>query len=121
MKSCHLPNMDILGVPIGDYLHCANFIVGKRDEARKLLSKSEEVAVLDPQVAITLLRICGSYSRLIHLARTTPSSLASEALSHFDNDVRQCFTQCLKVETQYVAWCQAQLSLSFRLTPVQLT
>ena len=102
MKSCHLPNMDILGAPIGDYLHCANFIAGKRDEARKLLSKLEEVAVLDPQVAITLLHICGSYCRLIHLTWTTPPSLASEAMSHFDNHVRQCFTQCLAVETQDV-------------------
>ena len=70
----------ILGATIGDCVHCANFIAGKRDEARKLLSQLEEVAVLDPQVAITLLRICGSYCRLIHLTRTTPPILASEAL-----------------------------------------
>ena len=101
--------MDILGAPIND---CANFIAGKRDEVRKLLSQLEEVAVLDLHVFIMLLCICGSYCWLIHLARATPS-LASEALSHFDNDVRQCFTQCLTVETQDVAWCQAQLSLSF--------
>ena len=55
MKSCHMLIMDILGAPIGDYMNCANFIAGKQDEARKLLSKLEEVAVLDPQVAITLL------------------------------------------------------------------
>ena len=27
--ACHLPNMDILGAPIGDYLHCANFKASK--------------------------------------------------------------------------------------------
>ena len=109
-QNVSLPNKDILGAPIGDYLHCANFISGKRDEAKKLLSQLEEVAVLDLQVAMTLLHICGSYCRLIHLARTTPN-LVSDALSLFDDDVRQCFTQCLAVETQDVAWNQAQLSL----------
>ena len=37
MKSYHLPKMDIL---------CANFIAGKQDEAKKLLSQLEEVAAL---------------------------------------------------------------------------
>ena len=106
MKSCHLPNMDILGAPIGDYLQCANSIAGKQDEARMLFSQLEEVAILDPQVAIILLH-------MIHLALATPPSLASDASSHFDDDVRQCFTQCLTVETQDVAWDQAQLSFSF--------
>ena len=77
------------------------------------MSQLKEDAVLDPQVAITLLRICGSYCRLIHLARTTPPNLVSDALSLFDDDVRQCFTRCLAVETQDVAWNQAQLSLSY--------
>ena len=75
--------MDILGAPNGDYLYRANFITGKQDEDKKLLSQLEEVAVLDPQVAITLLRICGSYCRLIHLAQTTPPNLVSDALSLF--------------------------------------
>ena len=39
--------------------------------------------------------------------------MVSDALSLFDDDVRQCFTQCLAVETQDVAWNQAQLSLSY--------
>ena len=47
MNSCHLPNMNILGAPIGNYLHCAKFIAGKLDEAKKLLSQLGEVAVLE--------------------------------------------------------------------------
>ena len=82
--------MDILGAPIGDILHCA----GKRDVAKYLLSQLEEVAVLDPRVAITLFHIFGSYCRMIHLA-----NLASDAFSLFDDDVRQCSTLCLPVQT----------------------
>ena len=63
-------------------------------------------------MVITLLRICGSYCKLIHLAPTTPKNLVSDVLSLFDDDVRQCFSQCLVVEAQDDAWNQAQLSLS---------
>ena len=31
----------------------------------------EEVGAVDPHVAFTLLRICGGFCKLIHLARTT--------------------------------------------------
>eukprot|EP00731_Ephydatia_muelleri_P025238 Em0017g321a len=58
MKTSHLPHMVILGAPIGDYLFCANFIASKRLDAVKLLSKLVEVATIDPQVALILLRCC---------------------------------------------------------------
>ena len=44
------------------------------------------------QIAVTLLRMCGSFCNMIHLARITPPSLASDALVSFDVKVRQCFT-----------------------------
>ena len=61
MKTSHLPHMVILGAPIGDYLFCANFIASKRLDAVKLLSKLVEVATIDPQVALILLRVCGVF------------------------------------------------------------
>ena len=61
MKAFHTPNLDILGAPISDYIHCAKFIASKRVEALKLLSKLQDVAVIDSQVAFTLLRVCGSF------------------------------------------------------------
>ena len=32
MKSCYPPNIDILGAPISENLHCTNFIPSKRDK-----------------------------------------------------------------------------------------
>ncbi|KAL5515687.1 hypothetical protein EMCRGX_G000889 [Ephydatia muelleri] len=76
VKFSHHPNLEILGAPIGDYLYCSKFIAGKCADARKLLSSLVDVAAVDPHVALSLLRLCGSYCRLVHLVRATPSSLA---------------------------------------------
>mgnify|MGYP003460779833 FL=1 len=112
MKSSHVPHLDLLGAPIGDYLFCGKYAASKRSEALKLLSRLVEVGASDPQVALILLRLCGSYCKLIHLARATPPSLVSEALQLFDVEVRQCFAQSIAVEVTDRAWQQAQLNLS---------
>ena len=64
MKASHSPNLDILCAHIGDYIHCAKLIASKRVEALKLLSKLDNVAIIDPQVVFNLLRVCGSFCRL---------------------------------------------------------
>ena len=61
---------------------------------------------------LILLRLCGSYCKLIHLASATLPSLVSEALQLFDVEVRQCFAQSIAVEVTDRAWQQAQLNLS---------
>ena len=66
---------------------------------------------MDPQVALTLLRMCGRFIRLAHLAHATPPSLVMDSLELFDEDVRRCFSSCTAVDTTDVAWQQAQLSL----------
>ena len=48
IKVSYAPHLDICGSPIGDYLHCANFIPAKRNEAVKLLSKIKDIAAIDP-------------------------------------------------------------------------
>ena len=112
VKFLHHPNLEILGAPIGDYLYCSKFIAGKCADARKLLSSLVDVAAVDPHVALSLLRLCGSYCRLVHLARATPSSLAGY-LKLFDEEVRRCFSSCFSIDTTDTAWTQAQLSLGF--------
>ena len=67
---------------------------------------------MDPQVALLLLRQCGGFCKLVHLARSTPPSLIVEVLEYFDNDVRHCFALSTAVDTTNSAWKQAQLSLS---------
>ena len=48
------PNLDILGAPIGDYLHCSKFIAGRCAESRKLFSGLEDAAAVHLQVAVSL-------------------------------------------------------------------
>ena len=57
VRSSLLPNLDILGVPIGDYLHCTRFISEKISQAKVLLAALVEVAAADLHVATSLLRI----------------------------------------------------------------
>ena len=63
------------------------------------------------QVALLLLRQCGSYCRLVHLSRNTPTPLVKEALALFDDRVQQCFSECTAVNASASSWQQAQLSL----------
>ena len=108
-----LPNLDILGAPIGDYLHCSKFIAGRCAESRKLLSSLVDVAAVDLQVAVSLLRMCGSFCRMVHIARVTPPSLATDALRSFDEEVKHCFVMCSAINVTNDAWSQAQLGLKF--------
>ena len=88
-----------LGCPIGDYINCANFIASKRLQAHKLLLQLKDVAATDPQVALTLLRLCGSFCRLSYLARSTPTDLVLEAFKLFDEDIHHCFMDCIGFAT----------------------
>ena len=111
LKVSHLHHFEILGCPIGDYIHvyCANFIASKRLQAHKLLLQLKDVAATDPQVALTLLHLCGSFCRLSYLARSTPTDLVLEAFKLFDDDIHHCFMDCIGFATSDEAWCQAQL------------
>ena len=108
-----LPNLDIQGAPIGDYLHCSKFIAGRCAESRKLLSGLVDVAAVDLQVAVSLLHMCGSFCSMVHIARVTPPSLASDGLRSFDEEVKQCFVMCSAINVTNDAWSQAQLGLKF--------
>ena len=100
MKCSLLPNLDILGAPVGDYLHCSRFIADKSAESKKLLTSLVDVAGVDFWVAFTLLRMCGGFCKLVHLTRVTPPSLASDALVSFDEDVRQCLCSAQPLKSQ---------------------
>ena len=88
VKSSLLPNLVILGVPIGDFVHCARFIAEKCAISKVLLKALVDVSVVDLHVAFSLLRMCGSYCNLVHLTRATPPSLCADSLKSFDEDIR---------------------------------
>ena len=113
VKSSLLPNLVILGVPIGDFVHCARFIAEKCAISKVLLKALVDVSVVDLHVAFSLLRMCGSYCKLVHLTRATPPSLCADSLKSFDEDIRLCFTSCLAVDVPDSYWQQAQLSPRF--------
>eukprot|EP00731_Ephydatia_muelleri_P014362 Em0008g82a len=82
-------------------------------KAKVLFTALVEVAEADLHFAVSLLLICGSYCKLVHLARTTPPSLSCESLKFFDEEVRRCFSTCIAADIPDDHWKQAQLSLSF--------
>eukprot|EP00731_Ephydatia_muelleri_P022875 Em0015g458a len=108
-KFSHYPNLDILGVPIGVTCTVQSSLL---ESVLMPRNSCLNVAAIDPHVALSLLRLCGSYCRLVHLARATPSNLAS-SLKLFDDEVRKCFSSCFAIGTTNPAWIQAQLSLGF--------
>ena len=112
IKMSNNPNIEILGSPIRDADFCHQLISHKRSEAQNLLSKLVDVGLVDPQVALTLLRMCGGFCWLVHLTRTTPPSLSGAALQLYDQDVRRYFSSCTAVDTSDAAWRQAILGLS---------
>ena len=112
MKRSNLPHLEILGAQIGDLIFCAKIVAHKRAIALKLPNQLSEVGSVDPQVALLLLRQCGGFCKLVHLSRSTPSSLVADALSLYSDDFCQCFTECTSVDTPDNAWQQAHLSLS---------
>ena len=114
MKSSLLPNLVILGMPIGDSVHCARFITEKCIISKVLLIALVDVSrVVDLHVAFSLLRMCGSYCKLVHLTRATPPSLCADSLQSFDEEIRLCFASCLAVDVPDSHWQQAQLSPCF--------
>ena len=115
MRQSNVPHFEILGAPIGDLMFCAKFVAQKQSEASKLLKELEAVGSIDPQVALLLLRQCGSYCRLVHLARNTPPLLVNVALALFDDGVQQCFSECTAVDASAATWQHAQLSLGLGL------
>ena len=110
MKRSNTANLVLFqGAPIGDLIFSAKFISNLRSKIRDLLSRLQQIGPKDPQVAYLLLRFCGSFCKLVHLARSTPPSLVAE-LSFFDSDIRRCFTECTSMDVSDIAWHQAQLS-----------
>ena len=112
MKQSSKPNLEILGIPIGDSVFCRAVLDRKRSEAGVLLKRLDDVGQVDPQVALVLLRLCGGYCKLVHLARAVPPSFSQSVLQLFDQNVQKCYTSCTGVHPSIAAWKQAQLSLS---------
>ena len=49
-----------------------SFFAHKHADASMLLEQLEDVGAVDPQVALLLLRQCGGFCKLVHLASLLP-------------------------------------------------
>ena len=58
----------------------------------------EDVSDIDPQVAFNLLRLCSGFCKMVHLARSTPPSIAADSLKILDLDLRSFFSKCLSLD-----------------------
>ena len=68
----------------------------------------------DPQSVIALLRVCTSFYRLAHLARSiAPTTASLEAFAKFDDDVLHCLECSVETKLTTQACSQAQLGLKF--------
>ena len=112
MKKSYALNFEILGVPIGDPIFSAKSIAEKRANASKFLALLKEVGFVYSQVPLLLLRQCGGFFQMVHIARCTPSSVALERLQLFDEEACQTFSDSMCIDPSDLVWKQAQLSLS---------
>ena len=111
IQTSNQPNMEILGAPIGDAEFCRQFFASKHQAALALLSTINDLGCIDPQVALALLRLCSSFCKLAHIARTTPPHLILSSMEKFDIDVHRSFAECTGCDVPDSAWRQAQLGL----------
>ena len=111
IQTSNQPNMEILGAPIGDAEFCRQFFASKHQAALALLSTINDLGCIDPQVALALLRLCSSFCKLAHIARTTPPHLILSSMEKFDIDVHRSFAEPTGCDVPDSAWRQAQLSL----------
>eukprot|EP00731_Ephydatia_muelleri_P004348 Em0002g524a len=86
------------------------FIAERNAHSKVLLKMVTEVADIDLHVAFSLLCLCASFCKHVHLSRTTPASLCSDSLKFCDDEVRSCLSSCLAVDIPDPNWTQAQLS-----------
>ena len=98
-------NFDILKAAIGDQAHCEAFAEDRVTAAGELMRLLPGIG--NPQVALRLLRHCGSYCKVVHNMRTTPPDHQLDALQRFDTEVRETFGLMTGLAPTDSEWDQA--------------
>ena len=101
-------NFELLGGPIGSDAFCNEHTQTRVEKAKEILSALGELP--DPQVALTLLRHCASFSKLVFSLRVVPHQKHSKALHCFDDTVRDCIESFLCCSFSESEWSLANLS-----------
>ena len=101
-------NFELLGGPIGTDTFCNNHTQERVKKAQELLSALGELS--DPQVALTLLRHCASFGKLVYSLRVVPHYKHTIALENYDNAVRDCIETFMSCTFSDTEWSLASLS-----------
>ena len=101
-------DFELLGGPIGSDTYCNDHTQGRVEKAKELLHALGELP--DPQVALTLLRHCASFGKLVFSLRVVPHSKHREALHNFDSAVRDCIESFMCCSFSDSEWSLANLS-----------
>ena len=101
-------NFELLGGPIGTEEFCNSHTQERVDKALVLLKALGELP--DPQVALTLLRQCAAFSKLVYSLRVVPHKSHIKALENYDNAVRDCFDSFMCCSLSDEEWSLARLS-----------
>ena len=100
-------NFEFLGMPIGSKEFREAHTLTRTRDAKRLLNAIGELP--DPQVALKLLRTCGSFCRLVYSARNISPGVHRSALQSFDDAVRECFAEFSGLRPEEDSWTQASL------------
>ena len=101
-------NFEFIGGPIGSDDYCNQHTKERVDKAMEVLTALGELP--DPQVALTLLRHCAAFGKLVYSLRVVPHLKHRSALEDFDAAVRDCFESFLGCSISDAEWTLASLS-----------
>ena len=98
----------MLGGPIGSDIFCNDHTEKRVEKALEVLTALGELP--DPQVALSLLRYCASFSKLVYSLRVVSHHKHSSALKGFDTAVQDCVESFLGCSFSDSDWTLATLS-----------
>jgi hypothetical protein len=109
----------LLGSAIGTSLFVGDFMDLAINDCKKfhiLISSIE-----DPHIETTLLRYCGSFSKLAYKLRTINPEFTENPCLDFDASMKDCLEEITRCQIPGKAWIQASLPIRFGGIGLQLT
>jgi hypothetical protein len=102
-------NMDLLGSAIGVPEHVTAYSRGKIE---RWLELAEEVGNMeDVHIALTLLRFCCGFGKVVHLIRTVPSTVSGEVVKEYDKGMMDVVGKVLGAKLDEEACIRANLAV----------
>ena len=98
----------MLGGPIGSEEYCNRHTQERVDRAMELLTALGRLP--DPQVALTLLKQCAAFGKLVYSLRVVPHQNHVAALRSYDNAIRDCVESFMCCSFSEDEWSLARLS-----------